>query len=143
MKKRQKTPAFVWLALALALPASTLAQSELILPQNLDDISQLSKQAEAGPCDKCGVVTNISSKQRELRQRQNTPPPGSPVMATTPIIGSGDVVKEAREPVASSTSYVVIVRYDNGAYAFFEQDDKPTVRRGDRVRVSEGRVELR
>ena len=29
----------------------------------------------------------------ELRQRQNTPPQGSPVMATTPIIGSYDVVK--------------------------------------------------
>ncbi|MBK7422088.1 MAG: hypothetical protein IPJ48_02735 [Propionivibrio sp.] len=141
MKKRQKTPAFVWLA--LALPASALAQSELILPQNLDDIRQLSKQAEAGPCDKCGVVTHISSKQRELRQRQNTPAPGSPAMATTPIIGSGDVVKEAREPLTSSTSYVVTVRYDNGAYAFFEQDDEPTVRRNDRVQVIESRVVLR
>jgi hypothetical protein len=141
VKQHQKTPVFLWLA--LALPASALAQSELILPQNLDDIRQLSKQAEAGPCDKCGVVTHISSKQRELRQRQNTPAPGSPVMATTPIIGSNDVVKEGRTPVTRSTSYVVTVRYDDGAFAFFEQDDKPTVRRGDRVRVSEGRVELR
>jgi hypothetical protein len=141
VKKRQKLPALLWLALALQEPA--VAQSELILPQNLDDISRLSKPADAGPCDKCGVVTDISSKQRELRQRRNAPVPGSPVMATTPIIGSGDVVKEGREPVTRSTSYVVTVRYDDGAYAFFEQDEKPTVRRGDRVQVSEGRVELR
>ena len=141
MKKHRKTPAFLWFA--LALPATVMAQRELILPQNLDDIRQLSKQAEAGPCDKCGVVTDISSKQRELRHRQNTPLPGSPVMATTPVIGSGDVVKEAREPLTSSTSYVVTVRYDNGAYAFFEQDDQPTVRRNGSVQVSEGRVVLR
>lgn len=141
MKAQQKLLAFLWLA--LALPALALAQSELILPQNLDDISQLSKQTEAGLCDKCGVVTHINSKQRELRHRQNTTAPGSPAMATTPIIGSGDVVKEAREPVTSLTSYVVTVRYDNGAYAFFEQDDEPTVRRNDRVQVIEGRVVLR
>ena len=79
MKVQQKTLAF--LCFALALPAPALAQSELILPQNLDDIRQLSKQAEAGPCDKCGVVTHINSKQRELRHRQNTTAPGSPAMA--------------------------------------------------------------
>jgi hypothetical protein len=141
VKQCQKTLAF--LGLALALPATALAQSELILPQNLDDISRLSKQAEAGPCEKCGFVTDISSRQHELRQRQYTSAPGSPVMATSPIIGSGDVVKEAREPVTSSTSYVVTVRYDSGAFAFFEQDDKPTVRRNDRVQVIEGRVVLR
>ena len=117
--------------------------SELILPQNLDDIRQLSKQVETGPCDKCVVVTHINSKQRELRHRQNTPAPGSPVMATTPIIGSIDVVKEARTPVTRSTSYVVTVRYDDEDYAFFEPDDQPIVRRGDKIRVDDGRVELR
>lgn len=141
MKEQQKTLAFLWLAFALPVPA--MAQSDLILPQNLNDIRQLSKQADAGPCDQCGVVTNINSKQRELRQRQKTPAPGSPVMATSPIIGSGDVVRESRTPVTRSTGYVVTVRFDDGAYAFIEQDDEPTVRRRDRVQVIEGRVVLR
>lgn len=127
MKKHRKTPAFKD-GLPLPCRAAVHGATQTGMPQNLDDIRQLSKQAEAGPCDKCGVVTDISSKQRELRHRQNTPLPGSPVVATTPVIGSGDVVrKEAREPFSRSTSYVVTVRYDNGAYAFFEQDDQPTV----------------
>ena len=83
---QQKTLAFLCFAHALALPAPALAQSELILPQNLDDIRQLSKQADAGPVDKCGVVTHINSKQRELRQRQNATAPGSPAMATTCLV---------------------------------------------------------
>jgi len=33
------------------------------------------------------------------------------------------------------------VRYDNGAYAAIEQEVEPQVRKGDRVRVNEGRVE--
>jgi hypothetical protein len=35
------------------------------------------------------------------------------------------------------------VRYEDGTYAFIEQHDEPVVSKGDRVRVVEGRVELR
>ena len=35
------------------------------------------------------------------------------------------------------------VRYDDGSYAFFEQDDEPNFAKGDRVDVIDGRVERR
>ena len=133
------------LLFALSLPA--LAQSKLILPQNQDDIRQLTKRAETGPCKKCGMVTNVRSESRELQQRNVSAPPASSgiggTLATTPIIGSGTAVKDARKEGIPATYYKITVRYDDGTYAFFEQDDKPLVRKKDRIEIIEGRVELR
>ena len=35
------------------------------------------------------------------------------------------------------------VRYDDGTYAFFEQDDEPAVQKGDKIEVIDGRIERR
>ena len=64
-------------------------------------------------------------------------------LTTTPIIGSGSSVRDARKAGAPLVSYVLTVRYDDGSYAFFEQADEPVLRKGDRVQVIDGRVELR
>ena len=64
-------------------------------------------------------------------------------IATTPIVGSGTTVKDARNANKPETFYKMTVRYDDGTYAFFEQDDQPNVRKGDKVEVIDGRVELR
>ena len=133
--------------LAVALPLCVEAQSKLILPQNQDDIRRLTEPAMAtGPCAKCGVVTDLRSAQRERgNSRSPEAPPVSGVgnnVATTPIIGK-KAVKNARNANQPITFYKLTVRYDDGTYAFFEQDDQPSVRKGDRVDVIDGRVELR
>jgi hypothetical protein len=143
--RNQKTLACLLFALTLPLPAQ--AQSTLILPQNQDDIRQLTKPADGGPCTRCGVITNVRSEPRERRQPQ-TPaaPPASGVgneVATTPIIASGNAVKDSREAKKPLSVHQLTVRLDDGSYAFFEQDDKPALQKGDRVEVIDGRIERR
>ena len=135
------------LVLALALPAISLAQSKLILPQSQEDIRQLTKKEDAGPCVRCGVVTNVRSESRERTQsRESTPPPAGGMgndSATTPIFGSGSTVKDARNATKPTTYYKLTVRYDDGKYAVFEQDDKPEMQKGDKVEAINGRLERR
>jgi len=132
--------------LTLALPLLTNAQSKLILPQNQDDIRRLTERADAGPCVKCGVITDVRSATRERSQgRAPEAPPVSGIgnnVATTPIIGKA-AVKNARNANKPITFYKMTVRYDDGTYAFFEQDDEPAVKKGDRAEVVDGRVERR
>ena len=132
--------------LAFALPLLATAQSQLILPRNQDDIRRLTEAAPAGPCVKCGVVTDVRSATRE-QSRSRTPeaPPVSGIgnnVATTPIIGK-KAVKAARNADQPITFYKLTVRYDDGTFAFFEQDDEPNFSKGDRVDVIDGRVERR
>jgi len=132
--------------LTLALPLLANAQSKLILPQNQDDIRRLTERADAGPCVKCGVITDVRSATRERSPgRAPEAPPVSGIgnnVATTPIIGKA-AVKNARNANKPISYYKMTVRYDDGTYAFFEQDDEPAVKKGDRVEVIDGRVERR
>jgi hypothetical protein len=135
------------LMFALLLPAMACAQGKLILPSSQDDISKLMERADTGPCEKCGVITDIHSERRQVRNRDTMQPvPASGIssgITTTPIVGSGTAVKDARNANKPDTFYKMTVRYDDGTYAFFEQDDQPAVRKGDKVEVIDGRVELR
>jgi len=135
------------LVFALLLPAVASAQGKLILPSSQDDISKLMEREDSGPCEKCGVITDIHSERRQLRDRDTMQPvPASGISSgikTTPIVGSGTAVKDARNANKPETFYKMTVRYEDGTYAFFEQDEQPTVRKGDKVEVIEGRVELR
>ena len=63
--------------------------------------------------------------------------------STATPIGSGTAVKDAGNANKPETFYKMTVRYGDGTYAFFEQDDEPSVRKGDKVEIIEGRVELR
>ena len=140
MKRKPSLVCLLWL-----LAAPLVAHAELKLPQSQDDFRELAMPADSGPCtSQCGVVSDVRSASR---QPGSTPSAaassvsgiGSNV-ATTPIIGSGSSVKNARKTGQPVTYYKVTVRYDNGSYALFEQDDEPTVRKGDPVEVVEGRV---
>ena len=133
--------------LALVAPTIVWAQSNLILPKSLDDIDALSKGLNSAPCVKCGIVTNVRSEERQptATSRPNQPSASGigTNIATTPIIGSGSVVKDARQAMKPTTYYKISVRYDDGTYAFFEQDDEPNFKKGDKVETYEGRLELR
>jgi len=131
--------------LALALPLFAQAQSKLILPQTQDDIRRLTERADAGPCvNKCGVVTDVRSASRQPGpSRASATPPASGIggdVTATPIIGRGSAVKDARNANKPITFYKMTVRFDDGTYAFFEQDDEPAAKKGDKVEISEGRV---
>ncbi len=136
------------LLFALLLPTVACAQGKLILPSSQDDISKLMERADTGPCEKkCGVITDIHSERRQFRSRDTMQPvPASGIssgITTTPIVGSGTAVKDARNANKPDTFYKMTVRYDDGTYAFFEQDEEPSVRKGDKIEVIDGRVELR
>jgi len=133
--------AAIWLIFAVN-PAS-LAQTHLKLPSGDDDYRELLEEQRSGPCETCGVVTAIRTRTHEGARRRNPAPALAPSLVSTPIIGTGNVVEEARNVNAPVTTYVVTVRHEDGSFAFIEQYDEPAVRKGDRVRVFEGRVELR
>lgn len=133
-------------SLALALPLQASAQSQLVLPRNQDDIRRLSDAVSTGPCVKCGVITDVRSatRERDAQRAPQTLPPSDigSNLSTTPIIGK-KAVKAARSANQPITFYKFTVRYDDGTYAFFEQDDEPNFAKGDRVDVIDGRVERR
>ena len=135
------------LAFALLIPAIASAESELVLPSGHDDFSKLMETPRNGPCEKCGVITDVHSERRQVTRRDTMAPvPSSGISSgikTTPIVGSGTTVKDARSAHQPDTFYKMTVRFDDGTYAFFEQDDEPTVRKGDKVEVVDGRVARR
>ena len=132
----------VALALLAALcTAPSLAQPNVILPSSPEDFSKLAKPTlPPGPCTTCGVITNVRSDQIEVSKKAPPATPGGPVLQGVPIIGTGTTVQDGRKS-PKQTSWKVTVRYDNGQYATFDQNDEPSVRNGDKVRVAEGRVQ--
>ena len=131
------------IGLSVALSPWSLAESQLKLPSGQDDYRELIEEKRGGPCERCGVVTGIRTQTHAGPRPRNTAPPIAPSLVTTPIIGTGRVVEDARSANAPMTTYVVTVRYEDGSYAFIEQYDEPAVSKGDQVRVFEGRVEPR
>lgn len=132
------------LALLIAVGvAPALAQSSLVLPSSADDYRKLAKPVvPPGPCTTCGVVTDVRSEQIEIGRKAPTATPGGPVLQPAPLVVTGTAVQGPPKS-SKQTIWKVTVRYDNGSYAAFDQDDEPTVRKGDKVRVAEGKVELR
>ena len=132
----------VALALLAALcTAPSLAQPNVILPSSPEDFSKLAKPTlPPGPCTTCGVITNVRSDQIEVSKKAPPATPGGPVLQGVPIIGTGTAVQDGRKS-PKQTNWKVTVRYDNGQYATFDQNDEPSVRNGDKVRVAEGRVQ--
>ena len=122
-----------------------VAQTTLILPQSAEDIRALSKQVEKpATCPPCGVVTNIQPVQRDplAKDVSVTPEPG---LETTAVFSSTTPRKElrkARQP-QTETFYKLTVRLDDGTYAFYEQDNAPSVQKGDRIAIVDGNVVLR
>lgn len=142
--------AALWLT--LALPRLSLAQDklDLKLPSGEEVYRELQEDQRSGPCERCGVVFRIRSERRQGQGRRDPADAArrdvgsiDSHMVTAPMIGTGSTVKDSRKAAAPVLIYVITVRYEGGSFAFFEQHDEPAVRKGDRVRVVEGRVELR
>lgn len=139
--------AVIAIGAAIALPAA--AETPLILPKNPAELRQMTTEPTGSQCPQCGVVTSIRKGAEEMEAPdpgQNLAPsymndgPGDNVGAV-PLLGK--TAKEARQQMAPSSSadYLVTIRYDNGNYAVFEQQEKPDLRKGDRIKVQDGKVE--
>jgi hypothetical protein len=118
------------------------AQSTLHLPSSPAEYRDLAREAVADePCERCGVVVSV-------REEIAGPPPGRRAGAAVPQTGGalGPDVANAAERIAAVQSrraelqhpraagYLVTVRYDDGSYGRVALEDKPALRRGDRVR---------
>ena len=134
-------------ALLLALCAGPGLSAELKLPQGPDDFRALAAPENTGPCARCGVVTDVRSASRQATDKPSpatTPSAGvGSNVATTPIVGSGGAVKNARQAARPVTYYKLSVRFPDGTFAFFEQDEQPAVVKGDTVEIVDGRVVAR
>lgn len=125
----------------------------LKLPQTPDQMREYMTDND-DRCPGCGVVTNVrrasaanpgkESGGNAARPYAGDPGPGSGVQPV-PIAGSGASSRAERRKAAQPTGgrWIVTVRYDNGSYAAFEQEDTPDVRAGERIKVVSGRVEKR
>lgn len=147
-----------WLAPRLLL-AACFAQplfafgEPLKLPQTPDQMREYMTDNDAR-CPGCGVVTNVrrataASPGKDAggsaaRPYAGDPGPGSGIQ-TTPLAGSGASSRAERRKAAQPAGgmWIVSVRYDDGSYAAFEQEDTPNVRAGERIKVVSGRVEKR
>lgn len=135
-----RVAAVLWLAIAAS---PSLAQSPLKLPSGDEDYRELLSEQRSGPCERCGVVQGIRTRTQPGPRAKNPAPVIAPSLVTTPIAGTGSTVEDARQRDAPVQIYVITVRYEDGTFAFIEQHDEPSVLKGDRVQVVEGRVELR
>ena len=130
--------------LLLALCSTAALSAELKLPQGPDDFRALASPENAGPCERCGVVTDVRSASRQpTRSQSPATMPSSGIgnnVATTPIVGSGSSVKDARKAGRPVTYYKLSVRFPDGTFAFFEQDEQPEAVKGDTVEIVDGRV---
>ncbi|MCP5268807.1 MAG: hypothetical protein H6943_07190 [Zoogloeaceae bacterium] len=142
------------LCLFVLIPVKMLGAEEkpLKIPQNADDVRKYLKNGDSR-CPGCGVVTNIrqlapkggvSSGTLSGEARVDESGIGGDVQPVT-IAGTGSSSRAARKAAKAPEPlrWLVTVRYDDGSYAAFEQDDQPVVQRGERVQVISGRVEQR
>lgn len=138
------------LLLLLASTGAFAAETQLKLPRDANEIRDYMTPTDSR-CPGCGIVSNVRQVQQKgaPRNQQATEPAtgGNPDLGgesgTATIAGTGAASKaarkEARKPAAPA--WLVTVRYDDGSYAAFEQDDRPSVRKGDRIQVNAGKVE--
>lgn len=136
--------------MALAGSVGAMADTPLKLPESYKDVQNVLQKPDDGPCTTCGIVVSVrsgtpASTSGPARPNLAKNPtvlggPGGPLVAV-PIAGAGGESREYRKLQTPAAVYIVTVRYDNGYYNAIEQQDEPQVRKGDRVRVTDGRVE--
>ena len=135
------------LALALVIFTSSpdaFAQSNLKIPRGSAEYKELLKEDDGKPCTTCGVVVSLRTKTQPSSSEKGTPnEPMNPGLDAGP---SGDLstapigIKGAAKPPKPGVIYVISVKYDNGAYGHIEQSKEPKLKKGERVRVTDGQV---
>lgn len=139
------------LAALLALAAAqAAAQAPLKLPRTQGEIRALMRETNDPICLRCGVVastTTLTGAAGSGPQPGDSalPLPGSsgldPGVGTVPF--GSDRAKADRDRLrqAPPQRYEVVVRYDDGTLGRLELAQDPRLKRGDRVKVEDGRIE--
>lgn len=123
----------------LALAAPVHAQAPLGAPR-------LPEAREPATCPACGVVVDIRRLERETKPAPDRERP-SGLVATIPMgtgkpqVGSSEARdREDRPPVET---WQVSVRLDDGRFQILRMESAGDLRKGDKVRIVEGRAVLR
>jgi hypothetical protein len=129
--------------LLLSLAFSAHAQTRLNIPTNAAEMRQYMRDFD-NYCPTCATVTNVrtlDSAGREVEYSGVAGPEdvsGNKVLLQ-PLLSSNKISTH----IPASTQWRVTVRYDNGAFAVFDQLQQPNLAKGDLVTVVEGRLERR
>jgi len=97
-----------------------------------------------GGCADCGVVRSVRAvtKKEPVQPADQAKPSG--LVATVPLGGGkmqvGSSTKLGRDVEHTSTTYEVIVRYDDGRFTMVMLDDPGEWKEGDKVRVDKGKL---
>jgi len=123
----------------LALLAAQVAQAQAPPPDSI--------MVKKKPCEECGVVRSI--RKVESAQPLDSADRGASagLVATIPLQGgrpqvgsSSELRKELKPP---TVTWEIVVRLDNGNFRIVLQEDRGALREEDKVRIVEGKVELR
>lgn len=131
------------------VPLLSAQESSLVIPRSPEAMRKFMDGGEAR-CPGCGVVANVrqtkakgqggSAQDDASVDFSGDSGPGDDIQPIT-LLSKNSRSNDAGK--APARSWLVTVRYDDGSYAAFEQDDAPVVRKGDRIQVVSGRVERR
>jgi hypothetical protein len=139
------------LAALLALGAAQgAAQAPLKLPRTQGEIRALMRETNDPICLRCGVVASTTTLAGAAGSgpqpgEASLPQPGSsgldPGVGTVPFGSDRAKADRDRMRQAPPQRYEVVVRYDDGTLGRLELAHDPGLKRGDRVKVEDGRVE--
>ena len=140
------------LAALLALGAAqAAAQAPLKLPRTQGEIRALMRETNDPICLRCGVVASTSTLTGapgtgpQPSDTASMPLPGASGLdsgvGTVPFGSERAKAERDRMRQAPPARYEVVVRYDDGTVGRLELAHDPGLKRGDRVKVEEGRVE--
>ena len=130
------------LALALVTPGAG-AQTHLNVPHSAEEVRQFVDPPSNAPCTTCGIVVSVSTEAAPAsRARARVDLARNPTLTGGP---GGQLATVPLGPKGAGASQEIVtkitVRYDSGAYGRFEQHGEAQVKKGDRVRVTDDRVE--
>ena len=151
-----------WIAIALLALAAALgaARAQTIKLPDFRERPTVSS-APAGPCNECGVVRSIREihKRRDAAAAYPTSSVASASSFDTRVVGAvavipfgpgstgsapyvGGVGTPEMNDRFSEVSYELTLRMDSGSFQVVERRDGAQYRVGDRVRLTDGRLEI-
>lgn len=134
------------LALVLFMCGGSLnavAQSNLKIPQGTAEYKELMKDRDGKPCTTCGAVVSLRTRSASSGGSGASTLGASPALDTGPggDLATVPIGKAVPKPGKTGIIHVISVKYDNGSYGLVEQSEEPRLKMGQRVRVTDGRVE--
>ena len=98
-------------------------------------------ERSTAPCADCGVVRQVRTITKELQPSANTETKPSGLVASVPLGGGkpqvGSSVRYGSDAVTTTEKWEITIRMDDQRFRIITVDEKPNLREGDKVRVSD------